>query len=215
MSASAWVRWHDRYDDPDSALSHRLAVVRRRVGEALDGARPGPITVISMCAGQGRDLLGALDAHPRRGDVRARLVELDEDNVAFARASARAAGLDENTIEIVRGDASDTSAYEGMVPANLVLACGVFGNVPDDDIRNTIVSLPALCAPGATVIWTRGRRAPDVTPTIRSWFAEAEFDEVAFDVEPGFEFSVGTHRYTGDAKPFVPGVHLFSFVEPG
>jgi predicted O-methyltransferase YrrM len=209
------VAWHDRYDDPDSALSHRLAVVRRRIGEALDGARRGSITVMSMCAGQGRDLLGALDAHPRRDDVRARLVELDEDNVRFARASARAAGLDENKIEIVRGDASDTSAYEGMVPADLVLACGVFGNVPDDDIRNTIELLPALCAPGATVIWTRGRRAPDVTPSIRSWFADAGFDEVAFDVEAGFEFSVGTHRYTGDTKPFVPGVHLFTFVEPG
>jgi hypothetical protein len=33
--------------------------------------------VISLCAGQGRDLLGVLADHPRREDVRARLVELD------------------------------------------------------------------------------------------------------------------------------------------
>ncbi|GHD35622.1 hypothetical protein GCM10010335_31060 [Streptomyces galbus] len=31
-----------------------------------------------MCAGQGRDLIGVLAGHPRRDDVRARLVELDE-----------------------------------------------------------------------------------------------------------------------------------------
>jgi hypothetical protein len=30
-----------------------------------------------MCAGQGHDVLGALPDHPRRGDVTARLVELD------------------------------------------------------------------------------------------------------------------------------------------
>ena len=33
------------------------------------------------------------------------------------------------------GDASTTSAYRGAVPADLVLACGIFGNVSDEDIQ--------------------------------------------------------------------------------
>jgi DNA replication and repair protein RecF len=40
-----------------------------------------------------RDLIGVLASHPRRGDVRARLVEIDPRNVAFAEAGARQAGL--------------------------------------------------------------------------------------------------------------------------
>ena len=42
-------------------------------------------------------------------------------------------GLDQ--IDVVLGDASTTSAYEGMAPADVVLVCGVFANVSDDDIR--------------------------------------------------------------------------------
>ena len=55
---------------------------------ALDGAPPGELRVVSMCAGQGRDVIGVLSQHPRRSDVRARLVERDERNVAVALDSA-------------------------------------------------------------------------------------------------------------------------------
>jgi hypothetical protein len=36
----------------------------------------------------GRDVIGVLAGHPRRDDVRARLVELDERNVAVARQAS-------------------------------------------------------------------------------------------------------------------------------
>ena len=36
-----WVAWHRAYEDDDSSLSRRLAVVRRRVGEALDAGPAG------------------------------------------------------------------------------------------------------------------------------------------------------------------------------
>ena len=71
-----WREWHTAYDG-DTPLTQRLAIVQARIADALDAAPPGPIRVISMCAGQGRDLLGVLADHPRRADVRARLVELD------------------------------------------------------------------------------------------------------------------------------------------
>lgn len=177
MTEAKWVDWHAAYDQPDSGLSRRLACVQQRIRQALDAAPAGPLRAISLCAGQGRDLLGVLAGHPRRADVSARLVELDPELAAYARGTAEAAGL--TGVEVVTGDASVTTAYDGFVPADLVVACGIFGNISEVDIRHTIELLPTLCARGATVVWTRHREAPDLTPAIRSWFAEAGFEEVA------------------------------------
>lgn len=213
MADDHWVAWHDPYDRPGSSLHRRLRVVQQRIRDALDAAPAGPIRVISMCAGQGRDLLEVLPDHARRADVRARLVELDPVNVQHACAAVTAAGLE--GVEVVQGDASTTAAYVGAVPADLLLACGIFGNVSDTDIATTVRHLPGLCAPGATVIWTRHRREPDLTPTIRGWFAEAGFDEVAFDAEEGFTFGVGTARLAVDPPPLGEPRTLFAFTGDG
>ena len=168
-----WRAWHAGYENPDSDLGRRLALVRAAAPRAGPlGA--GPIRAISVCAGQGHDIIGVLAEHPRRGDVSARLVELDAQNVVLATAAARATGLD--AVEVVAGDASLTDAYVGAAPADLVLVCGVFGNISAQDIANTIGNLGQLCAPGATVIWTRHRRAPDLAPHIRETFQRAGFE---------------------------------------
>jgi len=208
-----WVAWHRYYDDPNSALPRRLAFVQRRLRDALDAAPSGEIRLLSMCAGQGRDVLGVLPDHPRRDDVRARLVELEPTLAADAERAARAAGLD--GVEVVRADAGTTDAYASLAPVAVALVCGVFGNITDDDIRRTAEELPGLCAPGATVIWTRHRREPDRTPAVRSYFTEGGFTEVAFDVEDGHTMSVGTYRLTGEARPYQPGVRMFTFVGDG
>jgi len=138
--------------------------------------------------------------------VQARLVELNKENVARARATAPP------DVDVLCADASNTSAYAGAVPAEVVLANGVFGNISSTDIEHTINHLPSLCAPNATVVWTRHRRDPDLTPAIRTWFAAAGFDEVAFEAPDGFIFGVGVHRLARDPDPFVPGLKLFDFV---
>src|SRR5512145_1492983 len=102
-----WVQWHENYADPDSTLSQRLKVVRARIAEALDRFPAGPIRVASMCAGDGRDLLGVLEHHPRAGDVSGRLVEWDPRLVERARDSTLPA------IEVVCADAGTSDAYEG------------------------------------------------------------------------------------------------------
>jgi len=180
--------------------------VQRHVRAALDACAPGPIRVISICAGQGRDVIGALAGHARADDVRARLVELHPDNVAYARATAPPG------VDVVLDDASDTSAYSDAVPADVVLACGIFGNVRLDDIRHTIETLPSLCAPDATVLWTRHRKPPDRIVQIRAWFAETGFDELAFEHEDGPAFAVGVNRLRRAPDPYVPGVRMFEFV---
>jgi hypothetical protein len=207
MPENDWFAWHSPYDDPGSHLSRRLAMVRGRLAEALDRCRPGRVQVVSMCAGQGRDILGVLTRHPRAGDVVARLVESDPRNVALARQGAAPfAG-----VEVAEADAGRTDAYAGAVPADIVLACGVFGNISDGDIQRTIEAFPGLCAPGAVVIWTRHRREPDVTPRVREWFRSAGFAEGAFDLSADAFMAVGSHRLTGQALPFRAGQYFFRF----
>lgn len=200
MTEKDWAGWHDAYDVPGSPLERRLQVVRKWIGTALDA---GAARVVSLCAGQGRDLLPVLAAHPRREEVRARLVELDEHNVAAARRAAPAG------VEVVRGDAALLGAYAGAVPADLVLVCGVFGNVSDDDVRRTVGLLPQLCAPEATVIWTRHRREPDLVPRICEWFEEGGFDRVTVESDG---YGVGVHRYAGPPVALEPAARMFTFL---
>lgn len=202
-----WYAWHSPYDDPGSQLARRLAVVQGQLSDALDRCRSGRIRVTSMCAGQGRDILGVLARHPRAGDVVARLVEFDPRNAAVARQGAAPFP----GVEVVEGDAGRTDAYAGAVPVDVLLACGVFGNISDEDIERTVAAFPSLCAPGATVIWTRHRQEPDVTPRVREWFRSAGFEEVAFCALPDSMMTVGSNRLVGEALPFRAGQYLFRF----
>lgn len=205
-----WVDWHGPYADPESPLSRRLAVVQRHIRASLSGCVSAVPRVISLCAGDGRDLLDVLAEERGPRDVRARLIELDPGLAASARARAAAAQLD--SVEVICDDAAMTDLYVDAVPAELVLVCGVFGNIGDADVQRTIAGLPRLCANAATVVWTRHRRAPDLTPKIRDWFAAAGFQERAFDSPGPNAWSVGAHVFHGDPEPLVLGTRLFTFV---
>jgi hypothetical protein len=204
-----WQNWHDKYDQPDSPLALRLQAVQTQIRIALDTSPPGPLRVVSLCAGQGRDLLEVLAGHKRRDDVRARLVELDARNTARAAEQARVAGL--HGVEVVTADASCIDHYRAMVPADLVLICGVFGNIADADIARTIEACAQLCRAGGTVIWTRNRRAPDLVPQICAWFEAAGF-ALRWLSERDVESCVGAHRFAGEPQPFVAGTRMFTFV---
>ena len=153
-----WVAWHAAYGDPSSSLSTRLRLVRGHLSRALDEASAGPVRLVSLCAGQGLDVLGVLPEHPRGRDVSAVLVECDPHNAALARRGAAEAGLPQ--VEVRTADAARVGNYADALPTGVLLLCGIFGNVSDADIRRTARAAPALCAAGATVIWTRHRRAP-------------------------------------------------------
>ncbi len=209
MSSTDWLEWHAPYDDAGSSLSQRLAAVQRQIRAVLDAAPDRTLRVVSACAGQGRDLLEVLATHPARDRVSARLVELDPRNVRIARAAAAANGL--TAVDVVQADAGAVDSYAGAVPADLVLFCGVFGNIGDADIERTIKALPQFCAPGATVIWTRGRWAPNVVASIRRWFDRAGFAERSFEAPDGARWSVGADQLTADPMPLAPGQRLFTF----
>jgi len=214
---SHWVRWHQPYDDPQSSLSLRLRTVQSMVRDVLDGvpaSHPEPIRIVSLCAGQGRDVIDVVSAHRRGPEVSALLVELDPALAAFARDRAAAAGVADQ-VRVVEGDASLSRWYADDVPADLVLVCGVFGNISSADITATIEAMRGFCLPGGHLIWTRHRRPPDATPAIRADLAAAGFTEVGFVAPEGTVMTVGHHRFAGATRPFDPDRVLFDFVGDG
>ena len=205
-----WVAWHAAYDDLSSPLSARLRRVRSHLSDAIDQAPAGRVSLVSLCAGQGHDVIGVLPRHPRRDDVRAVLIEADERNAGLARRAAAEQGLAQ--VEVRQADASLVTGFADALPADVLLLCGIFGNVTDRDIRRTVRAASALCRAGATVIWTRHRRPPDLTPQVRAWFAESGFEEIAFDaLETSALTSVGVNRLRGAPAAGLPGHRLFTF----
>ena len=100
-----------------------------------------------------------------------------------------------------------------MLPVDLLLLCGIFGNVPDEDIRRIVAAVPLLLAPGGIVIWTRGRcDGPDLRPAVRAWFRKAGLSEIAYD-EEAEGYGVGVAR-AGDDAPRAAAIPdpLFTFV---
>jgi ubiquinone/menaquinone biosynthesis C-methylase UbiE len=184
--------------------------VQDLVAAALDELPPGPVRVLSVCAGQGRDLLTVAARHRRGPDLTGRLVELDATNAALARAAIDRSGA--GGLEVVEADAGRSDAYAGAVPADLVLVCGVFGNITGADVEGTIRFLPRLCAPGGWVVWTRHPGDGSVIDAIGRWFGEAGFESRALVMPEGGPFCVGSTRLQSDPASFRSGVRLFDFV---
>ncbi|MEP6629553.1 MAG: class I SAM-dependent methyltransferase [Lapillicoccus sp.] len=205
-----WQTWHDAYADPGSSLSRRIRIVQGFVRDWLDETAPRPVRVVSVCAGDGRDLLEPLASRPDADRVTATLVELDPGLADRARTVA--SGLP--GVEVRTADAGDPAAYAALPPADLVLLCGVLGNVSDADVEHVLAVLPALCADGARVVWTRTRRAPDLTPAVRTWLSENGFREVAFAPVPDSLAAVGVaDLVTRPEHATVGGSRLFTFLD--
>ncbi len=205
-----WVEWQQAYMDPASGLSARLRSVRLHLSQAIDQAADGPVRLVSLCAGQGHDVIGVLEHHPHRDEVTAVLVEAEPRNAELGRRRAAAAGLAQ--VEMRQADASRPECFADALPADILLLCGIFGNVSESDIERTAAAAPALCAASATVIWTRHRRPPDITPRIRAWFTDAGFDEVAFDaLETSTLAAVGVGRLRHASCAGLPAGPLFTF----
>lgn len=205
--------WHQAYDDPDSPLSWRLQTVQGYLTSALND-RDGAVRVVSACAGDGRDVIGVLAERPDAARVHATLLELHPRIAERARAAAAAAGLSDS-VEVRTADAGVSDAYRDLVPADLILLMGIFGNISDADLRRTIGASPQLCAPGATLLWSRGRDPEalgDRNDAIRAAFAAAGFTELDYATldRDGLP-ALGAVRYDGAPCPLVPGQHWFTF----
>jgi hypothetical protein len=205
-----YQKWHRTYDDPTSGLSWRLQMVQRYISEALD-RRPGPMRIVSVCSGDGRDVIDVLAQRDDAGRVGVTLVELHPQIAADARDAAAAAGL--TRVEVRTADAGVTDTYAGAVPADLVLMVGVFGNITDADLEGTIAAAPGLCSSGATLLWSRGRDHTDRNDAVRGWFADAGFTELDYaSRDTGSRPALGAMRYDGEPQALTAGRRLFTFV---
>ena len=205
-----YEEWHHAYDDPGSGLSWRLRTVQDYLHAALD-ERPSPLRVLSVCSGDGRDLVGVLAERDDAERVTATLLELHPTIAQHARERADNAGLE--GIEVRTVDAGCTDSYRGAVPADVVLLVGIFGNISDQDLERTIRAAPALCAPGAALLWSRGRDQDDRNDLVRAWFAEVGFVEVDYATrEQGSRPALGSMRYAGPPVALEPGRRLFTFL---
>ena len=63
-----YLKWHEAYDDPASDLSWRLRQVQAYIRSALD-QMDGQGTVLSLCAGDGRDVLQVLAERDDSSDI--------------------------------------------------------------------------------------------------------------------------------------------------
>ena len=103
-----WLKWHQAYDDPGSALSNRLDVVCGIITGVLDAAPPGDIRVVSLCAGDARDLARAATGHPRATDLVGCAVEFDP--TLAKRASDNLAAVCPR-VKVVCADAGATGTF--------------------------------------------------------------------------------------------------------
>jgi Methyltransferase domain len=208
-----YLKWHDAYHDPNSDLSWRLAQAQAYIRQALDHLT-GPVTVLSLCAGDGRDVLHVLADRDDSSRVHTTLIELHPVLAQRARDFAAQAGL--TGVSVRSQDAGNTAAYVGSVPADLVIMMGIFGNISDDDVRRTIQTAPQLCRPGATLLWSRSTNGSDRNAFVRGWLSEAgftELDYLEFDQDEGERAALGSARYDGPPQTLTTGRQLFTFLQ--
>jgi len=204
--------WHGDYDNPGSGLRWRLRKVQGYISAVLD-ERVGPLELLSVCAGDGRDIIGALTERGDASRVHATLLEIHPVISERARRNAIAAGL-ASQVEVRTADAGASDAYRDLPPADLVLLVGIFGNISDEHVQQTITASAGLCAPKATLVWSRGRGGTllDRNDAVRAWFRAAGFTELDYVTsERGHRPALGLVRYDGPQRPVPPGQRWFTF----
>jgi hypothetical protein len=66
-----------------------------------------------------------------------------DDNVRVARARIAAAGIPD--VDVRQADEGNTGTYRDAIPADVLMFCGIFGNVSDEDVRRTVNNASRLC----------------------------------------------------------------------
>jgi hypothetical protein len=198
-------------NSPTVTVLTRFAL-REQIAAAAAKGTGKSLHLVSICAGDGRDVIGTFAAFDARQDVHATLIESHPALVTRGQAAVDQLGL-AGRITFRCADATQSSTYVDMRPAQIIVLCGVFGNLKERDVQRLIAALPSLCARDASVIWTRtlvddGEKA---TQIIRKCFVAADFTEEVLVRTPLGFFAVGTHAFRGVRRPLPAHSTLFEF----
>jgi hypothetical protein len=210
LRSDTWSGWSESAYRK-RGYQQRLLLVQEQLAQCVDTARPGTIRILSMFAGDGRDVLGVLGNHQRQNDVVACLIEQSSQAVDTGTQRALELGL-ESVATFRHTDATDYEAYRGLAPADLILLCGVWGHVPSQERPQLIQALASLCAAGGMVIWTRGiSKGMKQFEQIEGLFTAAQWEPVQIRFTPNNQWAVATHRYYGTAIPRPTQGRIFHF----
>ncbi len=213
LSSLDWNQWHADYET-SPALQARLKSVCRQIAAALDERPAGPIKIISICAGDGRDLCLALREHPRQRDVTATLIDNDPNSLARGREMAKEF-CPNAQLHFIEADASLAKTYAETGHADLVLMSGFLGHLRHEDALGLIASLPMLCKTGSWIIWNRHLKLHDGTEQvarIRGAFRKHEFAEAHFETTAEDGFAIGRTCFLGQSTPLDSTRKIFEFV---
>ena len=208
-----WRVWSDWPQEvyQQQYYQQRLLKVQEHFAECLDNAPRGAVRVLSVCAGDGRDVIGVLRSHPRRTDVTAWLVESNRRSLAIGIRHATSAGL-EDAVNFLCGDATLCVTYKNIAPADIVLVCGVWGHVAANQRALLVAGIASLCKSHGVVIWTRGL-VPNMSrlQDIQSQFAGLVWDELRVSTTTDQRWAVATYGYTGPPHQLSKSGRLFRF----
>src|SRR5262245_60967742 len=108
-----WKHWHQHYEVAEDFRS-RLRLVGDYIAAAVNDCPAGPVRIVSMCAGDGRDVIQVLISCPRRQDVTAWLLDTDLPSLERGRAMTSAAGL-QDQVRFLNADAALGRNYQELV----------------------------------------------------------------------------------------------------
>ena len=197
--------WHDNYEDETSTPYKRTLIVKKLIADYL--INKNNITILSICAGQGRDVLTSLNA-----DTCAYLIDVDKECVDYAQSYVNKNDL--YNVFVIEADASLISTYiDNNIPkADLILICGVFGHLSLEDINITAQSLKQLIKPNGSVIWTRHKFDNDITKEVRDLFELAGYQEEAFISPKEEPFSIGMYKLIQDTIEPIYDLKMFDYI---
>lgn len=216
MNPIDWNHWYKDYETSPS-LRVRLKLVSEQIALMLHECPPGPIKILSLCAGDGRDVLSALHQHPRQADVSATLVDNHPESLARGREMAAQHNLSAQT-NFIAADAGLAQTYEGIGHADLVLLSGFLGHLRHEDALKLISRLPMLAKNGGSVIWSRHillHDGAEQVTRLRREFRKHHFEEIHFDTTAEDGFAIGRVRFLGRSTPLDVTQKFFDFVGIG
>jgi hypothetical protein len=204
-----WKEWHSQYDRCE-VMQSRLATVRQTIEQCLRLLPPGRQRILSVCAGDGRDIIPLIAQSPRRSDFRGVLVEQDAALVKAGQELIDAHELG-RYLTFLQADATAPAIYAERIPCDLVLAAGVFGNLLPRDFDMFVRALGAFLKTDGYLVWTRNRvvsnghrEIPRIRQTLQSHgFVECYHHDIT-------DYIVACHQYQHETLP-LPDTKLFTF----
>jgi hypothetical protein len=99
-------------------------------------------------------MIGTLVNHPRGDHTSVYLIESNPALVAHGEGAVAQCDL-LTRVQFLHADATLSTTYQAIAPADVLIVCGVFGNVRASDTAPMIENLRCLCRRQGRVVWTR------------------------------------------------------------